>query len=766
MTTRRVRRRRRARATARLTTRLDGCFAAVRSIADALVSERATRRADESRNGGRATETGTRVATVPPMTTGVVGRTASGSMETDASALRQMLVERDARLGMLRSKLDMVERENENLRRETSGRGTGTSGNVIVGGGAPQTRYGGESPNKGGVSAASAVARAEVQDLKQQLTTLRSKLAFKEEEVAEIRRAEDDARAKLRAANEERTRLAAEVRAERRARATAGQKRPPSGDVSESREVQGASKRQRTGGASGITGGASTRTPGELGVADDGDGVRSIPKPRTLTLTLPMAPPDVAATLYQGAVGGYALTDSAFARLMGEVPSEVSRFLATSSDSSAVNVELIQPVREALMRLAKNPDATPALMRALIESIVKTSMVIASSSHYEHLTSVLRVLSALAMIDARSMSIVLGACGARSKRLAVTSVTAHGAPPPSLAGIPGIGGAGMGTLVPHPRAQSSRIFVPAPMVLTNHAAAATPKLSKTARRFAASQDGDSLEAAPFLETLIRILHDAKCEGQWQVVDVVLIALIRFASDVECERGAFAAVARKRSGFGSCLKPVAPSGTRFLALMLVRALAPTLEFQALLCEPLEVERGLEKPPSSERRKNATLFGAILSCLRSDCVEENGLGFDIKHSFVLPMSAEQSGILQEAALRVLRTLAFIGWQRFGAAALDARALDVLAAVAVEEYVSPLPSKVSASNASLLHAIRLVKALLDDHYEEHMSYLRRSSRAQRVLARLAHLASAAGGRRETHMGDWLTRILSKTQTRVDAH
>ena len=691
--------------------------------------------------------------------TAVSGTSAS---ESDEAVLRRTLVEREARLEILRSKLDMVERENERLRREASGRNGGVSARLVASGGGGGGLYGADLPEaRGGAggeapsasNAANAVARAEVQDLKQQLSTLRSKLAFKEEELAEARRVEDDARVKLRAANEERTRLAAEVRAERRARAAAGQKRPTSGGEGSSFEDSrdgGASKRQRTAGASEATGGDAQATEGEVG--------RSNPKPRTLALTLPMAPPDVAATLHQSVVSGYSLNDGAFSRLMSEVPIEVSSFLAKPSGSSAVGTDLKEPVRVALMHLATNPDSTPALTRALIESIVSTSVSIASSAHYNHLTSVLRILSALSMMDARAMSIILGACGARNDQPAARSVTAHGSPPPSLAGIPGLGGAGMGTLVAHPRAQSARIFVPAPMVLTNHSSTATPKPPKTARR-SATQGDEAAEASPFLETLIRILHDAKCDAQWCVVDAVLVALIRFASGVGVEngRGTFAAVARKHSAFGSCLKPIAPSGTRFLALMLVRALSPTKEFQAHMCEPLDIERGVEKAPSSEKRKSATIFGAVFSCLRVDCVDENGLGFDIKPSFVAPTSAEQSGVLQEAALRVLRTLAFIGWPRYGAAAVNVRALDVLAAVAVEEYVSPLPSK-TTPNASLLHAIRLVKALLDDHYEAHLAYLRRAPRAQRVLARLAHLASAAGGRRETHMGDWLTRILLK--------
>ena len=51
-----------------------------------------------------------------------------------------MLIERDARLGMLRSKLDMVERENENLKRNgASASGDGGGG---ARGGAGEVNYG------------------------------------------------------------------------------------------------------------------------------------------------------------------------------------------------------------------------------------------------------------------------------------------------------------------------------------------------------------------------------------------------------------------------------------------------------------------------------------------------------------------------------------------------------------------------------------------------------------------------------------------------
>ena len=683
-----------------------------------------------------------------------------------------MLIERDARLGMLRSKLDMVEREDENLKRNgASASGDGGGG---ARGGAGEVNYGAVGGANGAnaraaptsTNAASVVAKAEVQDLKQQLATLRSKLAFKEEEITEARRLEDDARAKLRAANDERTKLAAEVRAERRARASAGQKRP---SRDESQETA-ANKRQRTGGASGGDVLGSEARVGErtTGMSAGGshrrarEGLSVASPPETLALALPMAPPDVAATLYQRGVSGYYSSDNVFARLMNDVPLDVSSFLAKPNESSVVSAELVNPVRAALMNLATNPDSTVALTRALVESIVETSNSITSSAHYAHVTSILRILSALAMIDGRSLSIVLGACGAQRNQT-VATVTAHGAPPASLAGIPGLGGAGMGTLVAHPRAHSGRIFVPASMSSTNHASAPTPKPTKTTKsRLSGSQGGEAPEVAPFLETLIQLLTDAKCDGQWRVVDAVIVALIRFASGVGVEngRGAFGAVAQKHSGFGSCLKSIAPNSTRFLALMLIRMLAPTPEFQSFLCEPLDVERGIEKPPTPERRKRATLFAAILSCLRADCVEENGLIFVIKSSYVAHATPEQSGTLQEAALRVLRTLAFIGWSEYGAAAVAVNALDVLAAVAVEEYVSPLPVAHSKSSTALHQATRLVHALLDEHYDAHLPRLLGARKSQRVIARLAHLSSASGGGRESRMADWLGRILLKVR------
>ena len=708
-----------------------------------------------------ATTTGTTTGTT---TTGNGPIVENG--DESVEALRQRLVERDARLSVLRSRLDMVERENDNLKREANAAGRAgvamTQGGTNGGGGGHRgggssggvvTEYGGDAANaaSGAANAASVVARAEVQELKQELGKLRSLLAFKEEEMIQARRAEDDSRIKLREANAERTKLAAEVRAERRARATAGMKRPADGaPTSSTRDGEGTAKRQKT--SSGVV--ANDATTDGIGRSRNDPG-SAMPLPETLALALPTAPPSVAATLYQTVVSGYYSNDNAFARLMNDVPLDVSTFLARPTESSTVSAELVEPVRCALMSLATNPDSTTPLTRALIETITNTSNNITSAAHYAHLASVLRILSELAMIDARCLSIVLGACGALTSAK-VVSVTAHGAPPTSLAGIPGLGGAGMGTLVAHPRGQSGRIFVPATTSLTSRSK--TP--SKSNKR--SSDEDDQRGPAPFLETLIQILSDAKSDGQWHVVDAVLVSLIRFASGVgvECGRGAFGAVAHKHSGFGACLKPIAPSGTRFLALMLTRVLAPTPEFQAFLREPLDAERGVEKPSTTDRRKLNTIFTAVLCCLRSDCVEENGLRFGIKAAFVAHITPEQSGTLQEAALRVLATLAFVGWPEYGAAALESAALDVYAAVAVEEYVNPLPVTHSKSNA-LSYATMLVHALLSsEDYSSHAAHLGKRAKSQRVIARLAHLSSATGGSRETRMGDWLNRILLKVR------
>ena len=710
-----------------------------------------------------------RSATTTGTTTTATGNGADAENgDESVEALRQRLIERDARLSVLRSRLDMVERENDNLKRAGTTTTSLTRGGNVGGNGGHRdgssggvgTEYGGEriggdaTAASGAANAASVVARAEVQELKQELGKLRSLLAFKEEEMIQARRAEDDSRIKLREANAERTKLAAEVRAERRARATAGMKRPADGaPTSSTRDGEGTTKRQKI--SSGVV--ANDATTDGVGRSRNETG-SATPSPETLALVLPTAPPSVAATLYQTVVSGYYSNDNAFARLMNDVPLDVSTFLAPPTEFSTVSAELVEPVRCALTSLATNPDSTTPLTRALIETITNTSNNITSAAHYAHLASVLRILSELAMIDARCLSIVLGACGALTSAK-VVSVTAHGAPPTSLAGIPGLGGAGMGTLVAHPRGQSGRIFVPATTTTTTTTSRSkTP--SKSNKR--SSDEDDQRGPAPFLETLIQILSDAKSDGQWLVVDAVLVSLIRFASGVgvECGRGAFGAVAHKHSGFGACLKPIAPSGTRFLALMLTRVLAPTPEFQAFLREPLDAERGVEKPSTTERRKLNTIFTAVLCCLRSDCVEENGLRFGIKAAFVAHITPEQSGTLQEAALRVIATLAFVGWPEYGAAALESAALDVYAAVAVEEYVNPLPVTHSKSNA-LSYATMLVHALLSsEDYSAHAARLGKRAKSQRVVARLAHLSSATGGVRETRMGDWLNRILLKVR------
>ena len=711
----------------------------------------------------------------PPGATTTTTNAPASMQNTSSSsdALKQQLVERDARLSVLRSRLDMVERENEHLKRE---RGTSGASASASGGGASRGHYGGGGgsggasvahvPPTGTANAANVVAKAEVQELKQEVNKLRSMLAFKEEEMLEARRAEDDSRAKLREADAERTRLAAEVRAERRARATAGQKRATSATDDSSDAAAKRRRIQANGAPQDGLGALGARVHGnELGVLDaregGGDGASAMHAscfPGTLALSLPTAPPDVAATLYQRAsYGGRHHNDNVFARLMHEVPLDVSSFLAKPSDSSVVSGDLVDPARAALTNLATNPDSTATLARALIETIERTAGCITSVAHYKHVASVIRILSALAMIDARCMSIVLGAFGAqRSKN--VVSVTAHGAPPPALAGIPGLGGAGMGTLVAHPRAQSERIFVPAPMSSSNRG-------SKNGKH-ASAKKSSAAPAAPtaLLETFVQLLSDAKNDAQWYVVDAVLAALIRFANGVGVEsgRGAFGAVAQKGSGFGSCLKPIAPSCTRFLALMLTRVLAPTPEFQSMISLPLDLEpAAMEKPYAPDRKDSMTLFAGVLSCLRADCVDENTTPFSIKPSFVASLSPSQAGTLQEAALRVLATLAYVGWSGWKRAAYDSHALDVLAAVAVEEYVSPLPlahgtAANSSTNTAVSNATMLVFALLNDDYAAQFARLGKRAKSQRVVARLAHLSSAVGGTREARLGDWLTRIL----------
>ena len=716
--------------------------------------------------------TRTRVAPLHPTTTTATTALTMGNQSSSSDALKQQLVERDARLSVLRSRLDMVERENENLKRERGTSGASASASGGGGGGASRGLYGGGGGGGSGAgsmvhapvgNAANAVAKAEVQELKQEVNKLRSMLAFKEEEMLEARRAEDDSRAKLREADAERTMLAAEVRAERRARATAGQKRATSAtedgaDADAKRRKTSANGAPR-GGLGALNARMTSNDTGGNDMHSGGDGTTPASAsrlPGTLPLSLPTAPPDVAATLYQRAShGGRHHNDSIFARLMHEVPLDVSAFLAKPSDSSAVSVDLVDPVRASLTKLATNPDSTATLTRALIETIERTAGCITSVAHYKHVASVFRILSALTMIDARSMSIVLGAFGAQ-RRKNVASVTAHGAPPPALAGIPGLGGMGMGTLVAHPRAQSDRIFVPAPMSSSNHVA------SKNGKHASVKKSAEA--PAALLETFTQLLSDAKNDAQWYVVDAILVALIRFANGVGVEsgRGAFGAVAQKGSGFGSCLKPIAPSRTRFLALMLTRVLAPTPEFQSMISLPLDLEpAAMEKPYAPDRKDSMTLFVGVLSCLRADCVDENTTPFSIKPSFLAPLTPAQAGTLQEAALRVLATLAYVGWSGWKSAAYDAHALDVLAAVAVEEYVSPLPlahctATNGSTNAAVSNATMLVFALLNDDYAAQFARLGKRAKSQRVVARLAHLSSAVGSTREARLGDWLTRIL----------
>ena len=131
---------------------------------------------------------------------------------------------KDAHLRMLRSRLDMADRDAEEMRRKldaANARLAAAGGNPASDGPIADSNnrnndnnnnngsYAG--PNARDVSNAAALAEA-----KAELARLRAQVAFREEEADEARRREDDQRARLQRAEAETMKLAAEVRSERR----------------------------------------------------------------------------------------------------------------------------------------------------------------------------------------------------------------------------------------------------------------------------------------------------------------------------------------------------------------------------------------------------------------------------------------------------------------------------------------------------------------------------------------------------------------------
>mgnify|MGYP001484482514 FL=1 len=133
---------------------------------------------------------------------------------------------KDAHLRMLRSRLDMADRDAEEMRRKldaANARLAAAGGNPASDGDTNRnndnnnnnnnnnngSNYAG--PNARDVSNAAALA-----ETKAEVARLRAQVAFREEEADEARRREDDQRARLQRAEAETMKLAAEVRSERR----------------------------------------------------------------------------------------------------------------------------------------------------------------------------------------------------------------------------------------------------------------------------------------------------------------------------------------------------------------------------------------------------------------------------------------------------------------------------------------------------------------------------------------------------------------------
>ena len=162
-----------------------------------------------------------RIPTPPPV--GAGGSFRGGSAGADVEAiLREKELElgtKDAHLRMLRSRLDMADRDAEEMRRKLdaanarlAAAGGNRDANLADSTNRNASNHNQSSgaysgPNARDVSNAAALAEA-----KAEVARLRAQVAFREEEAEEARRREDDQRARLQRAEAETMKLAAEVR--------------------------------------------------------------------------------------------------------------------------------------------------------------------------------------------------------------------------------------------------------------------------------------------------------------------------------------------------------------------------------------------------------------------------------------------------------------------------------------------------------------------------------------------------------------------------
>ena len=305
--------------------------------------------ADATRVGG----SGLAAAAAPPAAAAAPNPSASDPASV-AAAMRdyeRRLGEKEAHLKMLRSRLEMAERDGETARRRLEAgrlererererernaaaggfgyvqgdvRGFGQNAETLNGTngrrGAPGsnsihtslTHAGGPAPMEVSNAAALQEARAE-------LARLRARVAFKDEEAEEARRREDEQRASLRRSEAEAMRLAAEVRKERRRAAAAEGDARARGEGASLREKRSRDEGERGGERRDRQPGEAARIPGSEARVDGSDAEqKALPPAPPVSLVLPPPPASLAsgfssdrASVFPGGAAAFAATVAA-----------------------------------------------------------------------------------------------------------------------------------------------------------------------------------------------------------------------------------------------------------------------------------------------------------------------------------------------------------------------------------------------------------------------------------------------------------------------
>ena len=306
--------------------------------------------ADATRVGGSGLAAAA-AAAAPPAAAAAPNPSASDPASV-AAALRdyeRRLGEKEAHLKMLRSRLEMAERDGETARRRLeAGRlererererernaAAGGFGHHLTGDArgypsrieedAEVIRAIRENrPIPRGPAPMEVSNAAALQEARAELARLRARVAFKDEEAEEARRREDEQRASLRRSEAEAMRLAAEVRKERRRAAAAEGDARARGEGASLREKRSRDEGERGGERRDRQPGEAARIPGSEARVDGSDaGERSerteaLPPAPPVSLVLPPPPASLAsgfssdrASVFHGGAAAFAATVAA-----------------------------------------------------------------------------------------------------------------------------------------------------------------------------------------------------------------------------------------------------------------------------------------------------------------------------------------------------------------------------------------------------------------------------------------------------------------------